>query len=234
MQIQIHRCTECKYKYKLQDVLTCHGKESPFSIQWTIDVQKRVIWEMAGQYKYNAVCAQGVTEREIDQCTAVSHKLLLASGVNKTGVTCTSGAQAQAQAHVRQGHGRWPEPPTEQEAACGVHQRLSSAFNRSPSTPSACPSYSVFCLSFHCSACLVPGSTWLIIYPSWFQSSWQRLPPWSDEPCLALHFAAELNFGLQVECRQLATHWQCCTTACPPPTSACAAFSEVQLLKAGS
>ena len=59
---------------------------------------------MARQYKYNAVCAQGVTEREIDQCTAVPHKLPLASGVNKTGVTCTSGAQAQA--HVRQGHGR--------------------------------------------------------------------------------------------------------------------------------
>ena len=76
----------------------------PLSIQWAIDVQKRVIWEMVGQYKYNAVCAQGVTEREIDQCTAVSHKLPLASGVNKTGVTCTSGAQAQA--HIRQGHGR--------------------------------------------------------------------------------------------------------------------------------
>ena len=35
------------------------------------------------------------------------------------------------------GHGRWPEPPREQEAACGV-QRLSSAFSRCASTPNAC------------------------------------------------------------------------------------------------
>ena len=97
IQIQTARCTHVPW----QGVSSVR-----FSIQWTTDVQKQVIWEMTGQYKYNAVCAQSVTEREIDQCTAVSHKLLLASGVNKTGVTCTSGAQAQAQAHVRQGHGR--------------------------------------------------------------------------------------------------------------------------------
>ena len=61
IQIQTARCTHVPW----QGVTSV-----PLSIQWAIDVQKRVIWEMVGQYKYNAVCAsQG--EREIDQCTAV-------------------------------------------------------------------------------------------------------------------------------------------------------------------
>ena len=112
IQIQTARCTHVPWQ----------GVSSvPFSIQWTIDVQKQVIWEMSGQYKYNAVCAQGVTEREIDQCTAVSHKLLLASGVNKTGVTCTgqgtitstctSGARAVTGTPHRAGSCLWC-PPT--------------------------------------------------------------------------------------------------------------------------